>query len=94
MNSPAPAARGAEVRDLNTSYRHGTGAVPQGEEAQATQPPAAPYLVRTFWSPDRKHLATVHVTEGGIVALQDDSGLEWEPSGPQQDVAAETLDAA
>lgn len=44
MNSPASAALGAEVRDLNMVQRHGTGAVPQGMEAQATQPSAAPTL--------------------------------------------------
>lgn len=91
MNPPASAAQDAEARNLNTSQRHGTGAVPQGEEAQATQPLAAPeppYLVRAFWSPDRRYLVTVHVTAEGIIALQDDNGLEWEPSGPQQDVAA------
>ena len=42
MNPPASAAEGAEARNLNMVQRHGTGAVPQGMEAQATQPSAAP----------------------------------------------------
>ena len=42
MNSPTSAAGDAEVRDRNSPQRHGTGAVPQGMEAQATQPSAAP----------------------------------------------------
>lgn len=42
MNPPESAAEGSEVGNLNMSQRHGTGAVPQGMEAQATQPSAAP----------------------------------------------------
>lgn len=42
MNPPESAAQGSEARNLNTVQRHGTGAVPQGMEAQATQPSAAP----------------------------------------------------
>jgi len=42
MNPPVSAAQGTEVGNLNTVQRHGTGAVPQGMEAQATQPSAAP----------------------------------------------------
>lgn len=42
MNSPASAAEGAEVGNLNMPQRHGLGASPQGMEAQATQPSAAP----------------------------------------------------
>lgn len=42
MNSPESGAEGSEVRDRNTSQRHGTGAVPQGMEVQATQLSAAP----------------------------------------------------
>ena len=46
------------------------------------------YLVRAFWSPDRKHLVTAHVTAEGIIAMQDDNGTEWEPAGEQQDMSA------
>jgi hypothetical protein len=42
MNPPESAAQGSEARNLNMVQRHGTGAVPQGMEAQATQPSAAP----------------------------------------------------
>lgn len=42
MNPPESAAQGSEARNLNTVQRHGTGAVPQGTEAQAMQPSAAP----------------------------------------------------
>lgn len=42
MNPPASAAEGAEAGNLNMPQRHGTGAVPQGGEAQATRHPAAP----------------------------------------------------
>jgi integrase len=34
------------------------------------------YLVRTYWSPDRRHLVTVHVTNEGIVRSQ--SKLTWD----------------
>jgi hypothetical protein len=56
MNPPVPAAQGTEARNLNTPQRHGTGAVPQGGEAQATQHPAAPI------EPRRKAYST---TQGG-----------------------------
>lgn len=46
------------------------------------------YLVRTFWSPDRRYLVTVHVTDEGIMALQDDNGTEWQAAGEQQNMAA------
>lgn len=42
MNPPASAAPGAEAGNLNKPQRHGSGAEPQGEEEQATQPCAAP----------------------------------------------------
>jgi hypothetical protein len=42
MNPPESAAEGSEARNLNTPQRHGSGAEPQGGEAQATQHPAAP----------------------------------------------------
>lgn len=59
----------------------------------AAPQPAEPYLVRTYWSPDRKYLVTAHVTTEGIVALQDDNGTEWEAAGAQQNVASmETTD--
>lgn len=54
----------------------------------ATAPPQ-PYWVRTFWSPDRKHLVTVHVTgaqDVNIIGFQDDNGDEWEPASPQQNM--------
>lgn len=48
MNPPASAALGAEVGNLNTPHRDGTGAVPgdesTGTEVQATQPSAAPTI--------------------------------------------------
>lgn len=44
MNSPTSAAEDVEVRDRNSPQRHGTGAVPQGGEAQATRHPAAPTI--------------------------------------------------
>jgi hypothetical protein len=52
--------------------------------------PAKPsYWVRTFWSPDKKHLVTVHVTSGeavNIIGFQDDNGDEWEPASDQQNM--------
>jgi hypothetical protein len=54
------------------------------EEARALlgkPPETGEYLTRTYWSPDRKHLVTAHVTNGEIVTLQDDNGKEWEPTG-------------
>ena len=42
MNPPASAAEGAEAGNLSTPQRSGSGADPQGMEAQATQPSAAP----------------------------------------------------
>lgn len=53
-----------------------------------------PYLVRTFWSPDRRHLVSAHVTREGIVALQDDNGQEWEAAGPQQDMNSDQSGSA
>jgi hypothetical protein len=50
MNSPESGAEGSEVRDRNTSQRHGTGAVPQGDEAQATRHPAVPYDIDYSYS--------------------------------------------
>ena len=43
--------------------------------------PSNLYLTRTFWSPDKRHLVTVHYTTGDIVTLQDDNGREWEATG-------------
>jgi hypothetical protein len=42
MKPPGSAAEGPEVGHLNMPQRHGSGAEPQGMEAQATQPSAAP----------------------------------------------------
>jgi hypothetical protein len=42
MKPPGSAAMGPEVGHLNMPHCDGTGAVPQGMEAQATQPSAAP----------------------------------------------------
>lgn len=50
------------------------------------------YYLRTFWSPERKYLVTVHVTvprgqECNIIGFQDDDGVEWEPASEQKNVA-------
>ena len=45
MNPPASAAQDAEARNLNMPQRHGSGAEPQGSEAQATRHSAAPILL-------------------------------------------------
>lgn len=52
-----------------------------------TRTVGASYVLRTFWSPDCKYLITVHVTGNQIIAVQDDSGVEWVAAGEQQDVA-------
>jgi hypothetical protein len=49
--------------------------------------PEPPYYVRSYWSPSRQYLVTAHATPEGIISLQDDNGREWEPSGPQQNMA-------
>jgi hypothetical protein len=55
----------------------------------AETPAKPPYWVRTFWSPDKKYLVTVHVTGGkavNIIGFQDDDGDEWEPASDQQNM--------
>lgn len=46
---------------------------------------ATRYLTRTFWSPCKRYLVTVHVVGGNIETVQDDSGREWKPASPQQE---------
>ena len=46
----------------------------------------APFRVRTFWSPDRKLLMTVYVTEDDI-SVVDDNGDLYEPAGPEQNMS-------
>lgn len=65
--------------------------LPDEPSASETPAPEPPYYVRTFWSPDKHYLVTVHVTvpPGGdcnIIGFQDDDGKEWEPASEQQDM--------
>lgn len=43
-----------------------------------------PYRLRTFWSPDRKYVVTVHATPD-YLTLQSDNGVEWEAVGAERD---------
>jgi hypothetical protein len=44
------------------------------------------YRVRSFWSPDSKHLVTAYVTNDDI-SLMDDDGTIWRPAGPEADMS-------
>jgi hypothetical protein len=54
---------------------------------EATEPP---YWIRSFWSPCRKYIATVHAYGAGDLVVQDDDGREWESTGPVENVTAQT----
>lgn len=61
------------------------------DEPEAIEPP---YYVRTFWSPDRKHLVTANcdILEGEAnvtLSLQDDNGDVWEATGPTTDLTSQ-----
>lgn len=62
------------------------------DEARAAETKShEPYLVRAFWSPCGRYLVSAHVTAEGIVAMQDDNGVEWKAAGEQTDVVAPEL---
>lgn len=66
------------------------------EKHVTAQPPTSaqssghePYWTRSFWSPCRKYLLSVHsYGEREIVAI-DDNGNEWEATGPARDIAGD-----
>jgi len=45
-----------------------------------------PFRVRSFWSPDRKLLMTVYITEDDI-SMSDDNGDLYEAAGQEQNMA-------
>jgi hypothetical protein len=54
---------------------------------RAAQPPLPQrYRVQAFWSPDQKHLVTVHATPSDIMLI-DDNGNIWKAAGPEKDIA-------
>jgi hypothetical protein len=51
--------------------------------------PEEPYIVQAFWSPCRKYIATVCVSNQQV-SVVDDNGDVWEPTGPAQDMSKVT----
>jgi hypothetical protein len=57
-----------------------------GEELQKERAaPEPPYRVRSFWSPCKRYILNVCVSDENI-SIVDDNGDIWEATGPEQDM--------
>jgi len=74
---PSPSEAASFHKTLARSPR-----IIRDEPSQPTEPP---YRVRSFWSPERKHLITVCCSQDDLTVL-DDNANTWEPTGPEQDM--------
>lgn len=52
--------------------------------SEAREPP---YRIRSFWSPDKRHLVTACCSAENITVLDDNANI-WEPTGPEADITA------
>lgn len=52
--------------------------------SEAREPP---YRIRSFWSPDKRHLVTACCSADDITVLDDNANI-WEPTGPEADITA------
>lgn len=59
-------------------------------ERPSATPREPPYFVRSYWSPSRQYLISVHAMPDGVISVQDDNGREWEPAGPQENMTAQS----